>query len=350
MDADCSGIFPPGTPLLALPSWRAPRLVMSKSGGPTRRWRDSGFFPATRWTAKVYRLALRGKAACGWGEARRLEGGPWALREFVGDCLPAANSVVVQIRTLNHAPSQVQKYMIELHDPTGTIIGYVKHAVETLPRRRLEQEHVMLRCLPAGLGPTPLKFGDFGNGTALLMTPLRGRPIASQFPPSAGILEFVRSLETAVPLALASHPYVRAIQERGGAWLDTVLEDLSGKSWPITLQHGDLVPWNILRCRDGTMLSAFDWEHGIADGFPYLDLAYFILQLAALIYRWRPVKSAIYATSWLEAQRSFGLTGREARALVRLSMFDAYCRTEDDGFGDDHPLQPWRRRIWRELW
>ena len=33
-----------------------------------------------------------------------------------------------------------------------------------------------------------------------------------------------------------------------------------------------------------TRLSAFDWEHGIADGFPYLDLAYFILQVAALIY------------------------------------------------------------------
>ena len=110
----------------------------------------------------------------------------------------------VQIALQTRCRAQVQKFTIELRDPRrhDNRLCQIWHA-KTLPRRRLEQEHVMLRRLPAGLGPTPLKFGDFGNGTALLMTPLRGRPVASQLPPAPGMLEFVRSLETAVPLALA---------------------------------------------------------------------------------------------------------------------------------------------------
>jgi hypothetical protein len=350
MNVDCFGVFPPGTSLLALPSWREPRLLLPKSGGPARRWRNSAFYPATRPMAKVYRLALRGRAAIGWGQARRAGGSPWTLREFVADCLPAADSIVLQIRAPKHAPSQIQKYTIELRDRAGTIIGYLKYAVDILPSRRLEQEHEMLTRLPAGLGPIPLRFGKMGNGTALLVTPLRGRSVFTRLPPAADVVEFAKSLEVSRSLALADHPYVRAMQERVGTLLDAIFEELSGRTWPLAFQHGDLVPWNIRARQDGKGLSAFDWEHGTAMGFPHLDLAYFILQLAALIYRWPPVKSAIYGARWLEAQPTFRFSGREARALVRLSMFDAYCRTQDDGFADDHPLQPWRRRIWQEPW
>ena len=76
----CLGVFPPGTSVLGLPSWRAPRILLSKSGGPIQRWRDSAFYPATRSLAKCYRLALRGKAAFGWGEARRVGVRPLDVR------------------------------------------------------------------------------------------------------------------------------------------------------------------------------------------------------------------------------------------------------------------------------
>jgi hypothetical protein len=346
VDADRLGVFPPGARLLALPSWRAPRLVLSKSGGPIRRWRDSAFYPATRSIAKLYRLALRSKAILGCGEARPALGNHCIFREFVDDCLPTTDSMVLQTRP----PSQAQKFTIELRDRGGTILGYVKYGTQAVARRRLEHEYSMLARIPAGLGPTPLKLGNLGDGTALIVAPLYGRPVASKLRPAPGLVEFAKSLEVSPPLALAAHPYVCAVQERVGARLDAVLEDLAGKIWPVSLTHGDLVPWNLRQSQPANSLSAFDWEYGIADGFPYVDLAYFILQVAVMIYSWPPVKSAIYATTWLEAQPSFGLNGREARALVRLSMFDAYCRTEDDGAGDDHPLQSWRRRIWRGLW
>jgi Phosphotransferase enzyme family len=340
------GVFPSGTPLLALPSWREPRLLLSKSSGPIRRWRDSAFYPATRWMARVYRLALRGKAVLGCGEARLAEADRWILPEFVGSCLPAVDSIVLQTRP----PGPAQKFTIELRDRVGTIIGYVKYATEALAQRRLRDEHAMLVRLPPQLGPTPLKFGNMGDGTALLLTPLRGQDLTAKLPPAQEVLKFAKSLEISAPLTLAAHPFIHAVRERVGARLNTVVEDLAGRAWPIVFQHGDLAPWNLRWNPHSSGLCAFDWEFATANGFPYIDLAYFILQVALLVYSWPPVKSAIYATQWLERRSALGLTEREARALVRLAMFDAYSRGKDDEYPDDHPMQAWRLRIWRGLW
>jgi hypothetical protein len=338
------GLFPPGTPLLALPSWRSPRVLLSKSGGPIRRWRSSEFYPATRSMARLYRLSLRGKAAFGWGAARRAVCDHWSLGEFIGDSLPATDSMVVQTRP----PGPAQKFTIQLRDRGGAIIGYVKFGTSALARRRLTQEYAMLTRLPAGVGPIPLRFGDMGDGIALLLSRLCGRGITAKLPPSPDLLEFTKSLEVSAPVALDVHPYVRAMRERVGARLDAVLEDLAGRVWPVCLQHGDFAPWNLLRGRYSDSISAFDWEFGSPHGFPYADLAYFILQVAFLVYSWPAVKSAIYATQWLDQQSTLDLA--EARALVRLAMFEAYMLAKDEGYPDDYPFQAWRLRIWRGLW
>ena len=341
---DGLGIFPPRTPLLALPNWRAPRVVLSGSGSPVKRWRSSAFYPATRSVAKLYRIVIRGKAALGWGEARQALGERWTLHEFLQDCLPAIDSIVLQTRP----PGPAQKFTVELRGRAGRIIGYVKYGTETLAQRRLAQEYLTLTRLPAGLGPTPMKFGNMGDGTALLVTPLCGQEVRARLPPAPKVLEFAKSLEGSSTLALNDHPYVGAMRQRIGPRLDAILEDLAGRAWPVVPHHGDFAPWNLRRRDDG--LAAFDWEFGTPDGFPYIDLAYFILQVAFLIYSWPPVKSAIYATEWLERQSAFGLTDREARALSRLAMFDAYLRAKDDGYPEDHPLRAWRRRIWGGVW
>ena len=138
----------------------------------------------------------------------------------------------------------------------------------------------MLRRLPAGLGPVPLKLGKMGDGTALLVTPLCGRNVAAKLPPAPEVLEFIKSLEVSAPLALPDHPYVRAVRDRGGTQLDFALEDLATKAWPINLQHGDFAPWNLRQDRHVGTICAFDWEYGTENGFPYIDLANFILQVA----------------------------------------------------------------------
>ncbi len=128
----------------------------------------------------------------------------------------------------------------------------------------------MLRRLPAGLGPVPLKLGKMGDGTALLVTPLCGRNVAAKLPPAPEVLEFIKSLEVSAPLALPDHPYVRAVRDRGGTQLDSALEDLATKAWPINLQHGDFAPWNLRQDRHVGTICAFDWEYGTENGFPYI--------------------------------------------------------------------------------
>lgn len=340
------GAFPPATPLLALPNWRTPRLLLMKSGSWIQRWRSSAFYPATRARAKVYRLAMRSKAAIGWGEVRQAGCDYWALGEFVADCLPGMASVAMQTRPLGLA----QKFTIEIRDRVGTVIGYLKYGVEPLAQRRLTQEHAMLTRLPAGFGPIPLKFGNLGDGTALLVAPLRGQDVRAGLRPPPELLEFIRSLEVSAPFALDAHPYIRGVREAVGTQLDTIFADLADRAWPIALHHGDLAPWNLRWNRYSRSLSAFDWEYGTPEGFPYTDLAYFVLQTAFLIYSWPAAKSAIYATQWLGQQPTLGLADREARALTRLAMFDAYRRAKAEGCTDEDPFQAWRLYIWRGSW
>ena len=62
--------------------------------------------------------------------------------------------------------------------------------------------------------------------------------------------------------------------------------------------------------------------------FPYLDLAYFILQVALARVFLAAGEECDLCHAMAGTQSTLGLTEREARALVRLAMFDAYSRRE----------------------
>ena len=344
-DIGCLGVFPSQTPLIALPNWRVPRVLLPVSGGAARRWRASAFYPATRSTARAYRLAMRAKAALGLGEVRRVVEANWDLEEFLKDCISGVTSVVVQTRPAG--PSQ--KFTFELRDRRGTVIAYLKYGSEPLAQQRLAHEHAILSSMPVGLAPAVLKFAKMGNGTALLVTPLHGRPMPARLPPPSSVVEFVLSNAGCATAAASDHPLLLVMRRSAGEALDPILEDFFDRPWPVGLQHGDFVPWN-LRCgRDGR-LSAFDWEYGTLAGLPYLDLAYFTLQVANHLYAWPAVKSAVYTAQWLVAQPALRLSSNDARAVIRLAMFEAHRRALQEGYSNEHPLQNWRRRIWRGLW
>lgn len=111
------------------------------------------------------------------------------------------------------------------------------------------------------------------------------------------------------------------------------------------MQHGDLVPWNLLRSSDGA-LRAIDWEHGVLEGFPYLDLAHYALQTAALIFRRPPLEAARYTADYLAHSPNITLTVAEANAVTRLAAYDAYVKYLEEGQPPDARLQAWRRVIW----
>ena len=330
--------FRPGTRVLALPSWRSPRLFLPADTA-CLRWATSAFYPAFRLRARAFRATLRLRAATGLS-ARVGAGEGWALGAFVQDALPQT----AHAAALVGAPSPIQKITLQLRNADLSVIGYLKYAERPAAQRRLRQEHHVLQRLPAGLGPRPLKYGSLGDGEALLVTPLTGRTLRPHLPPPADLQSLLQRLAAVAAEAhpVDDHPYIVALRRASAVPFDAWLEPLRDRPWPTVVQHGDLTPWNILRRPDDT-LAAVDWEQASLHGFPLLDRCYYLLQVAALLPEWPAAKAAAFATQQLLA---CDLSARQARALVRLAALDAFCRSARDGQPPQQKLQAWRRAVW----
>jgi hypothetical protein len=335
--------FPPDTRVLALPNWHRPRLYLPAQRF-SRRWEESAFYPASRMAARLHRLLLRIGAVTGVAEVRTIASSAWPLREFTEDLLPQLESVAILVG----ASSAVQKVTVQLRDEKGRVLGYLKYAEQGVARSRLRHEHHVICSLPKGIGPEALKYGTLGNGEALLMSPIFGRKLPTTPRPPKSVVDFLMSLVTSPPVAVEAHPWVLGTLERESkdAALQDCFEVLAGKYWPIMVQHGDFAPWNLLQ-KPGDQVGAFDWEYGTLQGFPYLDLAYYILQSAALINRWAPAKAAHYAVRYLTREPRLALSTAEAHALTRLAAYDAYHTFLHYGRVEDTDLQVWRRAIWK---
>lgn len=335
------GFFPSGAQVIALPSWRNPRLYLPARGF-FETWERSSFYPASRFRARFYRTLLRAKASAGLSKVRMVEESGWALGEFVRQVVPEAAHAVVLVGTLGPA----QKITAQLLDKKDQVVGYVKYAEKEAARNRLRKEWRMLHNLPCEVGPKPLKHGLLGDGEAILITPVPGRWVPRDLPPAKGVDALLSSLVVLPAAPLEDHPWVQRIRERSKFEFDPWLETLTRENWPVVVQHGDFVPWNLLRRPDGT-IGAIDWEYGTLEGFPFLDLVYYLLQTSALIYRWAPSKAVEYAVKYLSLHPQLTLSRVEARTLTRLAAYDAYHKSLEDGHAlGNVDLQSWRRAVW----
>ena len=228
------------------------------------------------------------------------------------------------------------------------VIGYLKYGETSAARHRVLREFEILAVLPTEFGPRALKVGPLGNGVALLMTPVLGRHVPARLPPSKGVLSYLGALRGTGPrLSLDRHPWVKALSALPlapryiGGWLGSLEHD----EWEVALQHGDFAPWNLVRNGD-EIIRAVDWEYGELQGFPHIDLAYYVLQLAALIYRWSPSKALTWGVRYLSAWTPSRVGRPGAEALVRLAAFSAYHQALVDGHSSDMPLLRWRKAVW----
>lgn len=340
MTVDLGLFFPPGSHVVALPNWENPRLYLPARGA-LRSWKQSSFYPASRPGARLYRLSLRLGAAAGLAETRTVLSSNWLLRRFTQEVLPQLASAAILIGTSGPA----QGITVQLRDEKTQVLGYLKYAHKDAALRRLRHEYHILSNLPAGIGPEPLKFGPFGNGEALLKSALPGELLSAALPPPKALVSLLNSYLVLPPVTLEDHPWVHRMRELGTPELDVWFEPLAGKSWPVAVQHGDFVPWNVLKDSNGT-LRAIDWEYAALESFPYLDLAYYVLQTSALIYRRAPLEAVSRAPGCLSRLSSFALNETEARALICLTAYDAYRKSSQDGQPPDNGLQLWRRAIW----
>lgn len=328
--------FPLGARLAAFPSWSQPRLVI-RAGGPMATPHLVRFFPAWRRRACLYRAWLQVQVRLRRVRGERLgEGG--SLSEVVGQL---CGGQVVAVLPDRHGRCRAVAVVC---DTQGKVVAYLKYAWEVEDARRLAHEAAVLRSLPDGLGPRLMASELVGEGLLLALAPVEGAPLPARLPPPEGLAEFVQALVHGWSSA-PDHPFLRALEDGPDAeavrrWA----EALRGLDLPMGLSHGDLAPWNLLRTRDG--LVAVDWEEAELNGLPWLDLAYYVLRTALLIYRWPPKRTAWKAEQSLE--RILGLPSRQARALVAFSAYATWRGMGKGSPGAHSTVREWYRAVWIE--
>jgi hypothetical protein len=338
-------LFPAGTPVVALPDWRRPRLLV-----PARTsreiWSGTRFYPAYRWTGRLFHLALRLRAMARLAPRAAtppaLDGERDRLEDFLTEVAPVA-VIAVQVGM----PGGAQKLTARLVDADDRVVGFLKCAEQPLARSRLRNEYDVLRRLPPGVGPTPLKYGTVCGLDVLLLAPVAGRHPRAAMDPSPALHRLLESLATPQRATIEQHPWVRALGD-GLASTASAVEALAGRAWPVTLRHGDLAPWNLLRAPDGRLV-AVDWEYGSATGLPGLDLAQYMLQVALLVVRCRPETALDRAARALQSSAALDgprLSRRESVALAVLAAYETYRAAALEGLTRDDPRQVWRRAVW----
>jgi hypothetical protein len=331
--------FPPGARVLALPGWHSPRLLLA-ADTISDRVSGSAFYPAFRATGRLYRWALRLRAVAAMGAFRSAPEGHSLLAEFLADVLPGAHVRAVQVGV----PGRTCKLTAQLVNENGGVVGYLKCAHYPLARQRLRHEYALLGRLPPGVGPRPLKYGSVVGHDVLLLSAVSGTTQKALLDPPLALRRLCRSLVGTTTYGLAVHPWVQAHPDRSGGSA-RLLEALAARAWPVAIQHGDLAPWNLIQ-HPLRGLTAIDWEYGLARGFPGLDLAHYVLQVAVLVKRLRPADARARAIRHLLADEDLALDGKEAAALVALAAHKAYRNVSLAGHPPTSWAQAWRRSVW----
>ena len=331
-------MMPGGSEVCALPSWSNPRLLFS-SGTAAERWNRSGLFPAFRLRGRLYRTAVRSRVALVPNARPRETSRDWLLADFVEDILPEISDASVLVGT----PGPTQKVTVQFRGTNGEVVAYGKYAEGATALERLRRESALLNELPDEAAPRNLKFGAVGDGEMLIVSTLDGDPVTVSLPPPDAVADWCSQRQYGKELDVAEHPWLNDLIRRSPN-AAKLAADLASHRWKLAIQHGDYAPWN-LRLRSGAV-SAFDWEFGRVDGFPFADLAFYFLQTAALVHDMAPREALQQTASYLAdrvLQPDASVTA--ATALAKLALLDAYFNARDDGHTDDEPLQAWRLSV-----
>jgi hypothetical protein len=328
--------FEPEDRVMALPCWQHPRFfVVSRNA--RQRWRDSAFYPAFKYRARLFRYVVRGAAALGVLSVKR--GGASGLRDVRKTVAFDRAAVLVGVE------GSTQKLIARCIDSNGDPVAYIKYSNKPKAVKHIRDEASVLRRLTEEkrinpcLAPVVYWEGAVGEGHAVAVSAVEGKMLNARLPAAnkssalQPVTEFLHQFElSAETKAIDEHPVIVRMRNAlslescnlSDGEFDKLLDPLRSRLWPVVIQHGDFTPWNVVCRADGSgALTAIDWEEGTTEGFPYFDLVYFILQTGILIHRYDPQTVAHYAVGMLEQNN---LTEQQAWALVRLTALDAVVR------------------------
>ncbi len=224
--------FEPGTPVVALPDWEKPRLLLPAMA--ERVWSKTAFYPAFRRSARLYRAYLRSRAALGLLRTRIADSASWLLPPFLAGALPEVKTVV--------ALAGAQKTILQLWDAQGRVAGYLKFARSRIARRRLAAEYRLLSSVPGGQAPRALKWGPLGDGDGLLLDPVTGHTLPASLPVPPDVDRLPDALVVSEAAPIDAHPFAANLAGQGSFDLGFLLDRLGGRRWPVVARHGDYAP------------------------------------------------------------------------------------------------------------
>lgn len=336
MSLDWEPFFPPNSSVLALPSWQKPKLLI-QAGNAAQRWTNSALYPAFRFWAKGFRWGMRIKACV--DAAVRKSQSPWMLQPLLEKLGPQWSTTAVLLGT----PGPAQKTVLQL-SRGGTVQAFAKYGRNEAAQARLQNEFQVLCALPQGLGPKVLAFEAVAGGKVLLLSAEAGQTLSATLHTIDRIQPFLQQFPHNGLFNIAEHPWIKP--HLGHPQVAVWLEPLQSQQWPIVPLHGDLAPWNLLN--NNGQLKAIDWEYGTTDGLPGIDLAYYVLQVSALVLRYPPQKALGIAIQAL-TDSPLRPDIHQARSLVYLAALDAQRKALSDGQSPEEPLLQWRRQLWETL-
>lgn len=291
-----------------------------------------------------------------WENVPELRG---AILAFALENFPEMHRCVVLTGSTAH---RKKKMIVQIRSSLGEIVGYLKYGETPEARECIIGEAACLAGLPPGMGPMCLGLLSEKRYACMALSPVQGAMLPARIPKDfKSISSYLKRLEQSQSYTLDEHPAMVRLREQVAALsgdasvpslsgLERVLEPLSGRQWPLVFQHGDFAPWNVLRIPSSELrsaasgLCAIDWEEGVRDGFPYLDLSYFCLQTGYLMHHWS-VPIAVRNTVAI-LRETYSLADNVARSIVQISALDAWLRNESVISGSE--LQNFRRVVFSD--
>jgi hypothetical protein len=282
-------LCPPGRRVVELAPKGAPRWF-ARDGFrwfiPMETWRvrlsGSRIYPAFSARGRAYRTMLRAWITVGGAlfthHTKSKQGHDWPLRDLLLSDMPTLSTAAVSI---GGAIPGGRKITVQLMDEHGKVLGYAKYADNPYTLASIANEARMLESIPENVGPQLIRFEPFLDGNLLVQTPVPGRMRVRMRIDAAQRRFYERLIQPGEFYAASEHPFIVSLYERSVEHRDvieSIVEDLEHREWSVAWMHGDLAPYNMRWSRAGCL--AFDWEHGMVAGFPYLDAAAMLMQVA----------------------------------------------------------------------
>jgi hypothetical protein len=237
-----------------------------------------------------------------------------------------------------------KKPVLHLISPGGALVGYAKVGWNDVTRRLVRHEGEALeqvaRALPgdAPFAVPPVRHRGTWRGHELLITDaVEGVEPGLLSEPPIEATAMLAQLATEQSEVLPTSRYWQRQRARiegtasvaAQALGDVVEESLASGLLRFGFVHGDWLPWNMARCRDGRLL-VWDWEWSMGAAPAGLDASQWLFQVELNLRRRTPDGAVDHAArAARELLPRLGVSADLAQPLLAMHVIESILRLEE---------------------